>query len=351
MLRQVSTRCQRGKGGSTYKLKNGLQITLIIAICLWLLNQMEQPHDRRWSGRKDLGGAAAQVEGREEKEAENVGQGIVHERVAEDNGAGNHEMGGEEVAPDREKKRRSKRVGSLDDGDVDHEEASHEAREISFRGDDASSEVVAVHAVQEANQEQGLQEAGERSFPFAVGHDASRAAAHAAQVNESDLGTGGGAANQGDKESVKKERRDGAAELPHNLEGNGLRTHNTKTTTAGKGQTEKNNKERQPEFTRTANAAIDITQIDKLQINSTNFAVPQNQTAATDSMDGLTHRVLKLETFGDKKHRLESKCEHCSSLAMMHTMISTICRHASRTACINNQEATESQGSKEVSAL
>ncbi|RRT75111.1 hypothetical protein B296_00022262 [Ensete ventricosum] len=91
--------------------------------------------------------------------------------------------------------------------DRDHEEAFHKAREISFRGDDASSEV--VHMVQEVEHEEGSQEARERSFRA---DDVSSSVAHVPKVNEAESGTVDGGLKKLDENGSKTaEGRDGEA--------------------------------------------------------------------------------------------------------------------------------------------
>ncbi|XP_042452382.1 uncharacterized protein LOC122036998 [Zingiber officinale] len=155
MLRQVSSRNQRGKVG--LKMKNVLQICLLIAICIWLLYQIKHSHDKKEAfketnangggrlfdirafGRKDPP-HIAEVEGiggeKGDEEVKNgsmkAGHGIQQEEI-EDGGGSNEEL------------------------EDDDDEAVHKAREISFKEDDVSSEV--AHTVQEASQA-----SGERSF-------------------------------------------------------------------------------------------------------------------------------------------------------------------------------------------
>ncbi|CAD5176126.1 unnamed protein product [Musa acuminata subsp. malaccensis] len=48
MLRQASSRSQRNKG---LKVRNVLQICLLVAVCFWLLYQMKHTYDKKKASR------------------------------------------------------------------------------------------------------------------------------------------------------------------------------------------------------------------------------------------------------------------------------------------------------------
>ncbi|KAJ8505928.1 hypothetical protein OPV22_006814 [Ensete ventricosum] len=204
MLRQVSSRNQRGKGG-LIKPKSALQICLLVAICVWLIYQMNYSQYKKkayeeseskvsFKGSKDLPRPVTVVDRIKQEEQEDdkkVEHGIRHDKV---------EDAGEESEEDE-----TKEVDAFEDRD--HEEAFHKAREISFRGDDASSEV--VHMVQEVEHEEGSQEARERSFRA---DDVSSSVAHVPKVNEAESETVDGGLKKLDENGSKTaEGRDGEA--------------------------------------------------------------------------------------------------------------------------------------------
>ncbi|WOK94451.1 acidic leucine-rich nuclear phosphoprotein 32-related protein-like [Canna indica] len=256
MLRQVSSRNQRGKGG--FKMKNALHICLLVAICVWLLYQMKHSHDKKKAfdehgpkasfkgdrrhldtgklGRKDLPHTT---------EVEPIGKGRIEE---EEKRIRNDEVGDEEEGSDEdhemdeqdqegsETHEEHKKVQTKEIDGVEDREHDEKAREISFKGDDASSEV--VHIIQEVEHEEASQEARERSFRA---DDASSAVAHVPQVSEHEPESeNGGARRIDEKESGKTERKDGetpgslvngtleliAAKMLDNGEGRNSTTHN-----------------------------------------------------------------------------------------------------------------------------
>ncbi|KAG6533076.1 peptidyl-prolyl cis-trans isomerase 1-like [Zingiber officinale] len=200
MLRQVSSRNQRGKG--SHKMKTVLHMCLLIAICIWLLCRMNHSHDKketfeerrekgdeRWFnirrfGREDLPHIAEVVDRDEDKGVDEakkdsiaVGHGIRQEEVMDEGGSDVELEDEEEAGLEEEKEDQSKEWDGIDDHE--HNEAVHKAREISFKGDDVSSEV--VHTIQEVDHKEASQAAQERSFKA---DDASSAVAHVVQVNE-----------------------------------------------------------------------------------------------------------------------------------------------------------------------
>ncbi|RRT32261.1 hypothetical protein B296_00057235 [Ensete ventricosum] len=154
MLRQASSRNHRGEKNAFFR------IGILVAVCLWLLYQMKCSHDQRKAYEEKFGDA---------------------ERVAM--------FGREELLPDTLEaaslpaEGRAHVVKHEELEKQEHEERAHEAQEQSFKGDDASSEV--VHGGHEAEHEEGVQAAQERSFEA---DDASSAVDHVVGVKESESG-------------------------------------------------------------------------------------------------------------------------------------------------------------------
>ncbi|CAL9116024.1 unnamed protein product [Musa textilis] len=148
MLRQASSRNHRGNGG--FREKNALQIGVLVAVCLWLLYRMKCSHDQSKAYEDRFGD---------------------DERVAM--------FGREELLPDTLEaaslpaEGRAHVVKHEELEKQEHKERSHEAQEQSFKGDDASSEV--VHGGHEER----------RSFEA---DDASGAVDHVVRVKESESG-------------------------------------------------------------------------------------------------------------------------------------------------------------------
>lgn len=187
MLRQVSSRNHRRKG--EFRAKNALQICIFVAVCVWLLYQMNHSHARRKAyaesfdegqsditrfGRKDLlpstGNADSVVDAKVKEDAQVTEQDIEHEEGAE-----NHRTDGRDKVRAEHTPRE---VGAFEDRE--HDERSREAREKSFKGDDASSEVF-HYSSQDIKHEELTQQARERSFRA---DDASSAVDHVVQVQE-----------------------------------------------------------------------------------------------------------------------------------------------------------------------
>ncbi|RRT66444.1 hypothetical protein B296_00017832 [Ensete ventricosum] len=193
MLRQVSSRNHRRKG--EFRAKNALQICIFVAVCVWLLYQMNHSHARRKAyaesfdrgqqsditryGRKDLlpstGSADSVVDAKVKEDADVKEQEIEHEEGAE-----NHRSDGRDKARAEHTPRQA---GAFED--QEHDERYREAREKSFKGDDASSEVV-HYSSQDIEHEERAQQARERSFRA---DDASSAVDHVVQVKEFDSET------------------------------------------------------------------------------------------------------------------------------------------------------------------
>ncbi|XP_010939321.1 uncharacterized protein [Elaeis guineensis] len=220
MLRQVSSRNHRAKG---FKVKHVLQISLFLVVSVWLLYQIKHSYDSKKAyekrisknlpefdesradifrlSRKDLPHKVetdSVSEGRiEEEENEEVGDAEQENKSkdSENEGGGGANDGideqdqeisdeqsnnGEEVAGD--KNGPVEESGLLEE--QGHEEVSHEAREKSFKGDDASSAV--AHDSQVTELEERSHEAQEMHFK---GDDAASAVPHDVQVTEHEEGS------------------------------------------------------------------------------------------------------------------------------------------------------------------
>ncbi|WOK98438.1 hypothetical protein Cni_G07150 [Canna indica] len=330
MLRQVSSRSQRGK--ENLKHKNALQISFMIAICVWLLYQMELYDDEKKSyegrgstvslkvakgrfsiitfGRKDLNSAAG-VE-----EQKGISPKVVEEDE-EEGGAGDHKMDREE-----ENGGAGKELNVLED--QDHQEASQKAREMNFKGDDASSEV--VHIIEEVEHDEGLQEARERSF---TADDESSAVGHVPQGNESYSGPGnGGIRSHGEIQNFVNNMGGYNASIDR-IQSETMHNNNTAAredkplivervsppnATGGESGNHKklcNNNQTSNEGKVQANSTISSKNQNFFQKNftavrlsPTNITVLHNQTAKSHPIDGPNHTV-KLKTHGDEKHNLE----------------------------------------------
>lgn len=158
MLRQASSRNHRVNGG--FREKNALQIGVLVAVCLWLLYRMKCSHDQRKAYEDRFGD--------DERVAMFGREGLLPDTLE---AASLPAEGRTHVVKHEELEKR------------EHEERSHEAQEQSFKGDDASSEV--VHGGHEAEHEERVQAAQERSFEA---DDASSAVDHVVRVKESESG-------------------------------------------------------------------------------------------------------------------------------------------------------------------
>lgn len=204
MLRQVSSRNQRAKG---FRVKHVLQISLFLAVSVWLLYQIKHSHDNKKAyeerisknlaefdesqadifrfGRKDLphtmetdSVSEARIEDEEDEEVGDSEQENKHED-SENGGGANNGM---------DEQNAGEKNGEVTESSLleeqEHEAVSREAREKSFKGDDASSAV--VHDTQMAEHEERSHEAQEMHF---TGDDASSAVSHDAQVTEHEEGS------------------------------------------------------------------------------------------------------------------------------------------------------------------
>ncbi|KAG6470891.1 uncharacterized protein LOC122032893 [Zingiber officinale] len=170
MLRQVSSRNHRAKGG--FRAKNALQISTLVAVGIWLIYQMKYSHDHRKAYEDKLNINARQSElitsfRRKDLSPFSGKEEAKHAEIKEK---------AREADPSEQKSQIARKVD-----DPEHEEHSHEAREKSFRGDDASSEV--VHNTHEAERDERTREARERSFKA---DDASSAVDHIVPLKDSE---------------------------------------------------------------------------------------------------------------------------------------------------------------------
>ncbi|KAG1366688.1 dual specificity protein kinase pyk3 [Cocos nucifera] len=221
MFRQVSSRNHRAKG---FRVKYVLQISLFLAVSVWLLYQIKHSHDSKKAyeerisknlpefdesradifrfGRKDLphkvetdSVGEARIEDEENEEVGDAEQENKRKDSENEGGGGGAKDGMDEQ--DRERSDEQSNNGGEVAGDKNgqaeesslleeqgHGEASHEAREKSFRGDDASSAV--VHNTQVIENEERSHEAQEMHFK---GDDAASAVSHDAQVTEHEEGS------------------------------------------------------------------------------------------------------------------------------------------------------------------
>ncbi|WOK92260.1 hypothetical protein Cni_G00951 [Canna indica] len=179
MLRQVSSRNHRPKGG--FRAKSALQISILLAVCVWLLYQMKYSHDHRTTYEEKFGADGSQSEMARFARKELLPRSAAEDRDRRDaehgeaDGAADSAHGGGHTAEKSDPD--GKKLGVIED--QEHEEHSHEAREKSFKGDDASSEV--VHHSQELEHEERTQEARERSFKA---DDVSSAVDHVVPLKE-----------------------------------------------------------------------------------------------------------------------------------------------------------------------
>lgn len=209
MLRQASSRNQRSKG---FKVKNALQICLLVAICIWLLYQVKHSHEKKRAfeernlkttrvgdsqveffkfGRRDLPQIEDTVSVNEthEKEEENEeAQEEEHdskqEEIEGEEGRGEHDDEIDEQDQDKGDEEAEHEEESTEEDDRD----SHE-KEGEKEGDhekENGHEEVDVFDNQE--HEGGSQEAREENYKR---DDASSAVVHDTQVTDSETGTGG----------------------------------------------------------------------------------------------------------------------------------------------------------------
>lgn len=205
MLRQASSRNQRSKG---FKVKNALQICLLVAICIWLLYQVKHSHEKKRAfeernlkttrvgdsqveffkfGRRDLPQIEDTVSVNEthEKEEEN------EEAQEEEHDSKQEEIEGEEgrVENDDEIDEQDQDKG---DEEAEHEEESTEEDDRDSHEKEGDHERENGHEEVDVfdNQEHegGSQEAREENYKR---DDASSAVVHDTHVTDSEAGTGG----------------------------------------------------------------------------------------------------------------------------------------------------------------
>ncbi|XP_072992403.1 uncharacterized protein [Typha latifolia] len=216
MLRQVSSRNHRSKG---LRLKTALQISLLVAVTLWLLYQVKHSYDKKEYeesnspllikddgsrhevfkfGRKvrphreETDSRRAQIKEEENEDVEDIEQEIKREENEDEEKSGSgddmideldQEKDVDAVELGEEVSEREEKDVEVDDSGLfeeeEHKEGSHEAREKSFQGDNVASAV--VHNAQAAEREEASHEAREKSFQD---DDASSAVAHDSQVTE-----------------------------------------------------------------------------------------------------------------------------------------------------------------------
>ncbi|CAL9072215.1 unnamed protein product [Musa textilis] len=148
MLRQVTSRNQRSKG---FTMKNALQVCLLVIVCAWILYQIKHSHDKN-KGYGERGSKVSYMR-RPESNANFHRKELPYtassDAVTQTKIEGGRKDGDEDITQEL----KHKQVGNGDETNsrieeprfVDnqtYEDASHEAREKSFTGDDASSEVV-----------------------------------------------------------------------------------------------------------------------------------------------------------------------------------------------------------------
>ncbi|CAL9165431.1 unnamed protein product [Musa hybrid cultivar] len=191
MLRQASSRSQRNKG---LKVRNVLQICLLVAVCFWLLYQMKHTYDKKKasseqntrvlndvvdsqsdfmdSGRKGLPHNKAipgdkihikeeeneEVEeeedgetqqAMEDEEAKGIGDDVIDEQDSEQGDEQDDQERPDEEVEDGEDKNDQVEEGEFIE-DQEHEEgSSQEAHEKIYKSDDASSAVLQENQVTE----------------------------------------------------------------------------------------------------------------------------------------------------------------------------------------------------------
>ncbi|WOK99213.1 hypothetical protein Cni_G07925 [Canna indica] len=124
MLRQVATRNQRSKG---FTLKNALQLCLLVIVCSWIIYQIKHSYDHQRKAYED-----SNYKKPSQSSAKFHSKDLPHTRTKD---------AAEDTAQDlKHKKVRAKETKVVDN--QRYQDVSREARENSFNGDDASSEVV-----------------------------------------------------------------------------------------------------------------------------------------------------------------------------------------------------------------
>lgn len=201
MLRQVSSRNHRSKG---FKLKNALQICLLVVVTIWLLFQVKHSYDKK-SEYEDRNAHLSSIKHERDSdrhEAFKFGRKDlprdvrIEDEVSEDDLEQEllkHEENGESDVIDEQDQ------GKDDDGGSDepsvfedaesNKEGPNEAREESFRGDDVASAVVAGHGGRPEERGDHSREAREKSFN---GDNVSSAVAHEDHLETAESKVAGG---------------------------------------------------------------------------------------------------------------------------------------------------------------
>uniref|UniRef100_A0A6V7QWW8 Uncharacterized protein n=1 Tax=Ananas comosus var. bracteatus TaxID=296719 RepID=A0A6V7QWW8_ANACO len=181
MLRQVSSRNHRSKG---FKLKNALQICLLVVVTIWLLFQVKHSYDKK-SEYEDRNAHLSSIkherDGDRHKAFEIGRKGLPRDVRIEDErcdrraGSGKDDDGGDEP--------------SVFEDAESNKEGANAAREESFRGDDVASAVVVVHTGRPEERGDHSREAREKSFN---GDNVSSAVAHEDHLESAESKVTGG---------------------------------------------------------------------------------------------------------------------------------------------------------------
>ncbi|RRT49340.1 hypothetical protein B296_00027289 [Ensete ventricosum] len=143
----VTSRNQRSKG---FAMKNALQVCLLVIVCAWILYQIKHSHDKKGYGeRSSKISYMRQPESNANFHRKELPYTGRSDAVTQTKIEGGRKDGDEDITQEL----KHKQVGNGDETNgrieeprvVDnqtYEDASREAREKSFTGDDASSEVV-----------------------------------------------------------------------------------------------------------------------------------------------------------------------------------------------------------------
>ncbi|KAF2294274.1 hypothetical protein GH714_008774 [Hevea brasiliensis] len=144
MIKRTPSRNARTRG---FKVKNVLQICLLLGVCFWLIYQVKHSHDKKkeFDEKESKISVKTQSEkiGEADLEEDFVDEGKEREEEGEEKESGHDEAGDKEAQVDDET--------SMED--QDHDEGvqnDHEAREEHYKADDASS---AVHDTQTISTE------------------------------------------------------------------------------------------------------------------------------------------------------------------------------------------------------
>ncbi|XP_020104068.1 midasin-like [Ananas comosus] len=199
MLRQISSRNHRSKG---FKLKNALQICLLVVVTIWLLFQVKHSYDKK-SEYEDRNAHLSIKHERngDRHEAFEIGRkGLPHDVRIEDEVSEDdleqellkHDENGESDAIDEQDQGKDDDGGdeqSVFEDAESNKEGANAAREESFRGDDVASAVVVSHTGRPEERGDHSREAREKSFN---GDNVSSAVAHEDHLESAESKVGGG---------------------------------------------------------------------------------------------------------------------------------------------------------------